>query len=55
MGKALEDMTAAEKETYNKLVESRRQAMSAYTAKAAKTVADIVKAVSRMRCSLLIE
>lgn len=55
MAKALEDMTAAEKEAYNKLVESRRQAMSAYTAKAAKTVADIVTAVSRMRCSLFIQ
>ncbi len=46
--KALADMTPAEKEEHNKIVESRRPDMSAYTTKAAKTVADIVTTVSWM-------
>ena len=51
--KALADMTAAEKQEYDKVVESKRQDMSAYTKKAAKTVADIVRTVSLMFRSLL--
>ena len=51
--KALADMSVPEREQYNKVVESRRQDMSAYTTKAAKTVADIVRTVSWMFHSLL--